>query len=65
MWSLLSCDFQKGLDCEKALKLLKRKTVNGSIVVFHDSVKSEKNLRRMLPPYLEFLSKEGYKVKTL
>ena len=65
MWSILSCDFNQSLNPEKALQGLFRKTRNGSIVVFHDSVKAEKNLKSMLPRYLEFLNENGFICKTL
>ena len=61
MWSLLSCDFDQKLNKEKALKGLFDKTKNGSIIVFHDSVKAENNLRYLLPKYLEFLYQNEYK----
>ena len=65
MWSLLSCDFEKNLNCHAALKGLKKKTKNGSIVVFHDSTKAEKNLKKMLPEYLDYLTQNGFSCKTL
>lgn len=65
MWSLLALDYRTGLDKKKALNSLMRKTRNGSIVVFHDSLKAESNLRYILPPYLEFLHQKGYSCKTL
>jgi peptidoglycan/xylan/chitin deacetylase (PgdA/CDA1 family) len=65
MWSILSCDFDKSLNCAAALNGLKRKTKNGSIVVFHDSLKAEKNLKQMLPEYLDYLISNGYTCKTL
>ncbi len=65
MWSLLSCDFDKQLNQEEALHGLKAKTKNGSIIVFHDSVKAETNLRFLLPQYLEYLHKQGYTCKIL
>lgn len=65
MWSVLSCDFDQALKPEKALKGLFKKTRNGSIVVFHDSVKAEKNLKYILPRYLEFLNENGFICKTL
>jgi peptidoglycan/xylan/chitin deacetylase (PgdA/CDA1 family) len=65
MWSLLSCDFDRQLNQEKALQGLITKTKNGSIVVFHDSVKAENNLRFILPKYLDYLHKKGYTCKTL
>jgi peptidoglycan/xylan/chitin deacetylase (PgdA/CDA1 family) len=65
MWSLLSCDFQQSLNCSAAFNGLKKKTKNGSIVVFHDSLKAEKNLKQMLPQYLDYLITNGYTCKTL
>ena len=65
MWSLLACDFVQGLNTAKALKRLKEKTFNGCIVVFHDSMKCEKNLKIMLPEYLRFLKENGYRSEVL
>lgn len=64
MWSLLSCDFNPKLNPLKALEGLKNKTKNGTIVVFHDSLKSERNLKSMLPEYLRFLNEKGFICKT-
>ena len=60
MWNLLSCDYLKDLNTNKALSALMRNTKPGSIVVFHDSEKAFENLKQLLPPYLQFLSKQGY-----
>lgn len=60
MWSLLSADFDQELNTQKSLKMLKRHTRPGSIIVFHDSVKAYKNLKIILPEYLKFLKREGW-----
>lgn len=65
MWDLLSCDFDKKLDRQKALEGLMKNTKNGSIIVFHDSEKAEQNLRYLLPPYLKFLNQNGFECNTL
>lgn len=65
MWSILSCDFEQKLNQQKALRGLKESTKNGSIIVFHDSVKAEVNLRYLLPLYLKFLKDNGYTCKAL
>ncbi len=65
MWSLLSCDFEKNLNTAKALEGLKKNTKSGSIVVFHDSVKAEKNLKILLPLYLQFLNEKGFNCKAI
>jgi peptidoglycan-N-acetylglucosamine deacetylase len=65
MWTLLSCDFDQKLNQELALNQLLKKTKKGSIVVFHDSIKAEKNLKFLLPKYLNFLKENGYQCHTL
>ncbi len=65
MWSLLSCDFEKNLNTDKALAGLKKNTRPGSIIVFHDSVKAEKNLKTLLPLYLQFLNENGFNCKLI
>ncbi|QNJ97776.1 polysaccharide deacetylase family protein [Constantimarinum furrinae] len=57
MWSVLSGDFNAKLSEEKCLQNVIKNIRPGSIVVFHDSVKSEKNLRYVLPKVLDFLNK--------
>ncbi len=65
MWSLLSGDFDPHLNIPKALNQIKRKTQNGSIVVFHDSIKSEAQMKQLLPDYLDYLIANAYTCKTL
>lgn len=60
MWSVLAGDFDLNLDADKALEALKKNTFPGSIIIFHDSEKSWKNLQYLLPKYLEFLKDKGY-----
>lgn len=64
-WSILSRDFEKNLNTEESLSYMKEHTDAGSIVLFHDSEKAEKNLKEMLPAFLEHLSSNGYKLATL
>ena len=60
MWDVLTYDFDKKLDEHKCLVKAKKYTKSGSIVVFHDSLKSEKKLEYVLPRYLEFFSEKGF-----
>ncbi|MFC7357882.1 polysaccharide deacetylase family protein [Jejudonia soesokkakensis] len=52
MWDVLSYDFEASVSEEKCLHNVLNNIENGSIVVFHDSVKAEKNLRYVLPKVL-------------
>ncbi|MDF3077352.1 MAG: polysaccharide deacetylase [Sphingobacteriaceae bacterium] len=60
MWDVLSGDFDTSLKPEKCLKNVTRHTENGSIVVFHDSVKAFERLEYTLPRALEAWRTEGF-----
>jgi peptidoglycan/xylan/chitin deacetylase (PgdA/CDA1 family) len=65
MWDVLSGDFDTKLSPEKCLKNVLKHTQNGSIIVFHDSLKAWDRLKYALPKALEVWQKEGYAFKTL
>lgn len=65
MWDVLSKDYLPGLKTARALNRIKKNTEKGSIVVFHDSEKAEKNLKFLLPKYLQFLSNKGVNMQKL
>lgn len=65
MWDVVTRDYSKKLDPELVLENVKKYTRNGSIVVFHDSLKAEKNLRYVLPKAIEWLLENGYRFETL
>ena len=65
MWDLLTHDYNSKLTPETILKNIKRYTRNGSIVVFHDSVKAANNLFSILPAAIEFWKSEGYEFAML
>lgn len=60
MWDVLTNDYDQSLDEQVCLEKATQYTQSGSIVVFHDSLKAEKNLRYVLPRYLERMSAQGY-----
>ena len=64
MWDLVTRDYSKRLNGEDVFKIVKKYVRNGSIITFHDSLKSEKNLKYALPRSIEWLLKEGYTFKT-
>jgi len=65
MWDVLSGDFDQSLSKEQCLEHTLKHIKNGSIVVFHDSDKSFKNLDFVLPKVLEHFTQEGYEFKSL
>ena len=48
---------------EDVLANVKRYTRNGSIITFHDSLRSESNLRYALPRAIDWLLEQGYTFK--
>lgn len=64
-WSILSRDFEVDLDIEDSLNYMKENTKAGDIVLFHDSIKAEKNLKAMLPEFLKHFTDKGYNFITL
>lgn len=60
MWDIISFDYDQTLSKEKCLENVLKNVRSGSIIVFHDSVKAEKNLKYALPKTLEFLKENGF-----
>lgn len=65
MWDVLSGDFLAKLSPEQVLSQSIRHTKPGSIIVFHDNLKAEKNLRFALPTYLSHFEAQGYSFHSL
>ena len=65
MWDVLSFDWQKEISGEDCLNNVISKSKEGSIIVFHDSIKASKNMMYALPKVLEYFSEAGYQFKTL
>ncbi len=63
LWDVISYDFEKITELQVAQNVLNH-TKNGSIVLFHDNIKAEKNIKYALPLFLEHFLKEGFSFKT-
>lgn len=61
MWSVLSGDFDKKTTKEKCLSNVVKNTDAGSIVVFHDSLKSADKMLFALPQVLKHFNDRNYK----
>ncbi len=64
-WDVVTRDYNNKLSGEEVLGIVKKYTRNGSIIVFHDSIKARKNMHYALPKAIEFLKEEGYKFEVL
>ena len=60
MWDVISYDYDSTVSEEKCLENVLKNIQSGSIIVFHDSLKAEKNLRYVLPKVLEIIVKKGW-----
>jgi hypothetical protein len=60
MWDVVTRDYSKYMNPQQVLENVKKYTRDGSVIVFHDSLKAEKNLRYALPLAIEWLHEQGY-----
>lgn len=60
MYDLVTRDYSRKLTPERVLENVKRYARNGSIIVFHDSLKARENLGYALPRAIEWLKSQGY-----
>lgn len=65
MWSVLSGDYDRKINPKTIVKGVVSNTQPGSVIVFHDSVKAEKNLKLALPEVLKQLTKKGFTFKEI
>lgn len=63
MWDLVTRDYSKWLTGPEVFEKVKKYCRNGSIITFHDSLKSEKNMKYALPKSLDWLIEQGYEFK--
>jgi len=60
MWDLITYDYDRKLSKESILRNVKHYSRNGSIVVFHDSIKAKDNMFAVLPMAIEYWNSQGY-----
>ncbi len=65
MWDVLAIDYNDRLSTTRCLKNTVNATRTGSITVFHDSYKAQKNLTFALPRYIEHFLGLGFEFKVV
>lgn len=65
MWDVVTRDYSRLLTAEDVIANVKRYTRPGSIITFHDSLKSIDKLKHALPEALQWLAQEGYEFLTI
>ena len=63
MWDLVTRDYSKWMNADDVFNNVKKYARNGSIITFHDSLRSIDKLHDALPRCLEWLIKEGFEFK--
>jgi len=59
-WDVLSMDYDQNIQPRQVVRNVIANVNPGSIVVFHDNMKADKNLKYALPRLLDYYSKRGY-----
>lgn len=65
LWDILSGDFDPQLSKEECLQNVLGYAKEGSIIVFHDSLKAEEKLRYVLPRVLEHYRNLGFRFERI
>lgn len=63
MWDVVTRDYSRWMTPEDVLANVRRYSRNGSIITFHDSLKSIERLHYALPRAIQWLSDQGYSFK--
>ena len=64
-WDILTRDYDPTRTPEQMLKQIQRNVRPGSIINFHDSLKSNERMLEVLPKVIEYLQAEKYAIQTL
>jgi peptidoglycan-N-acetylglucosamine deacetylase len=63
MWDLVTRDYSKWMTANDIVNNVKQYSRNGSIITFHDSLKSVNKLHYALPESLKWLKEQGYEFR--
>ena len=64
-WDIISFDFDSKTTPEQCYNNVVKHARNGSIIVFHDSIKAKKNMEFALPRAIESLKEKGFEFASL
>lgn len=65
MYDVVTRDYSRKISPEQVFDNVRRFVRNGSIIVFHDSLKAERNMRYALPRAIEWIRDRGYEFGVL
>jgi peptidoglycan-N-acetylglucosamine deacetylase len=61
MWSVLSGDFHKGTSAEQCLSNVINNAGSGSVILFHDSIRTKEKVLYALPRVIDHFQARGYR----
>ena len=64
MWDIMSWDFKENISSDKILRNVMDNVESGSIILFHNNLKSYNNLKKTLEIILEKLKEQEYQFST-
>lgn len=65
MYDLVTRDYSIKMTPDRVFRNIRRYARNGSIIVFHDSLKAERNMKQVLPRAIEWLRSQGFELLPL
>jgi peptidoglycan/xylan/chitin deacetylase (PgdA/CDA1 family) len=65
MWDVVTRDYSPHMTARGVFNVVKKYVRNGSIIVFHDSLKAVERMSIALPESIEWLLAQGYRFETL
>ncbi len=65
LWDVITHDYNPFYPPHRVARIVKKFARNGSIILFHDSIKSAPNTLEALPKAIEWLQANGFEFRTL
>lgn len=65
MWTFLSGDFEKSFNADLCFVKVQQHSVDGAILVFHDSIKAKHSLQKILPQILAYYREKNILSKAI
>lgn len=65
LWDILTHDYDAAYSAEKMFDIVRKHVRNGSIINFHDSMKSNERMLAAVPQVIAYLWQQGYEFETL
>ncbi len=65
LWDVLTHDYNACYSAERMVEIVKKHVRKGSIINFHDSIKSNERMLETVPQVIAYLRNEGYTFETL